>query len=192
MPDLPQTRRLLEEGLEQNRSRGYTLSGFFRGKPFTFFGGKVSRPDATVCWYSAGKPVVSAGVLRVLEEKPEAWGWPMHRTFPELEGSHLGNETLVAILTHQTGLRFVDLDLSATDPEIFQTLARAKPEDFQIQAGQPAYDPRGGWWLLTQWITRQTNRPWSNYLHETILAPTGAGEMFFGDKEREAEIQMEE
>ena len=159
MPDLPQTRRLLEEGLEQHQWSGYTLSGFSRGEPFTLFGGKVSRPDASVCWYSAGKPVVSAGVLRILKNNPEPWDWPMHRTFPELEGSHLGNQSLFAILTHQTGLRFVNLDLSAPNPEIFKTLARAKPEDFQLQAGQPAYDPRGGWWLLSRWITRHTHRP---------------------------------
>ena len=192
MPDLPKTRRLLEESLEKQQSSGYTLSGFYRDQPFTLSGGKVSRPDASVCWYSAGKPVVSAGVLRILEDKPDSWDWPMHRTFPELEGSHLGNQPLVAILTHQTSLRFVDLDLSASDPEIFRTLARANPADFQLQAGQPAYDPRGGWWLLAQWIARQTNRPWRNYLHDTVLAPAGADEMFFGDHDREAEIQMDE
>lgn len=192
MPDLPKTRRLLEEGLGTQRWSGYSLSGFHRGQPFTLVGGKVSRPNASVCWYSAGKPVLSAGVLRLLEDQPELWEKPMAKTFPELENSHFGTQTLLPILTHQTGLRFVDLDLSAPEPEIYRTLAQAKPADFQLQPGQAAYDPRGGWWLLGQWLSRHSDQPWPAYLQTKILQPAGAEDMFFTSKNHAAEIPMDE
>ena len=192
MPDLPLTRRLLEEGLGTQRWSGYTLSGFHRGQPFTLSGGKVSRPTASVCWYSAGKPVLSVGALRLIETRPELWDQPMEHTFPELKDSHLGHLNLLALLTHQSGLCFARLDLSATESEIYHVLVQAKPSDFQLQAGQPAYDPRGAWWLLGQWLTRHAGRPWPDYLHEMILEPAGSGNMFFTQKHRLAEIPMEE
>lgn len=192
MPDLPLTRRLLEDGLEAQRWSGYTLAGFHRGLAFTFCGGKVSRPDATVCWYSAGKPILSAGVLRLLETKPELWDQPMQTTFPELKNSHLGHLPLFALLTHQSGLCFSQLDLSALESDIYQTLAQAKPSDFKLQPGQAAYDPRGAWWLLGQWLTRHSGQPWPDYLHKTILEPAGSGKMFFTQKNHPAEIPMEE
>jgi len=192
MPDLSRTRRLLDEGLGTERWTGYTLSGFHRGQPFTLFGGKVSRSDASVCWYSAGKPVISVGVLRLIETRPELWDQPMEHTFPELANSHLGHLSLPALLTHQSGLRFAQLELSATENEIYKVLAHAKPSDFQLQAGQPAYDPRGAWWLLGQWLSRHSGRAWPDYLHEMVLEPAGSKHMFFTRQNRWAEIPMEE
>ena len=192
MPDLSRTQRFLEEGLGRERWSGYTLSGFHPGQPFTLIGGKVSRPDASVCWYSAGKPVISVGVLKLLEKKPELWDLALEKTLPELQGSFFGNLRLFEILTHQTGLRFAQLDLLAEENAIFRTLAQAKPSDGQLLPGQPAYDPRGGWWLLGQWLSRHSGRSWQDYLHESILEPAGSGQMFFTQKSREAEVAMEE
>ena len=192
MPDLSQTRSRLEAGLGDQRWSGYTLTAIHRGQLLSLFGGKVTREDASVCWYSAGKPVVSVGVLRLLESKPELWDLPLEKTFSELKGSHLGSLKLFNILTHQTGLRFADLDLFASESDILQTLARARPADGGLQTGQPAYDPRGGWWLLGQWLSRHSSRPWAEYLSEMILKPAGSEKMFFAQKGRTAEIPMEE
>lgn len=192
MPNLPLTRRLLEEGLGSQRWRGYTLSVFHRNRPFTLFGGNVPHAQASVCWYSAGKPVVAAGVLRLLEDQFSLWEKPMSATFPELQGSPLGSLSLLPILIHRTGVRFIDLDLAKTEEEILRVLAQTQPADCQLQPGQAAYDPRGGWWLLGQWIRRHSRRPWSDYLHEAILKPSGAGNMFFTQTNRGAEVPMEE
>lgn len=116
----------------------------------------------------------------------------MAKTFPELGDSHFGRQSLLHILTHQTGLRFIDLDLSAPEQEILRILAQAKPADFQLQPGQAAYDPRGGWWLLGQWLSRHSRQPWPEYVHARILQPAGAGNMFFTSKNRAAEIPMDE
>ena len=192
MPDLPLTRQLLEEGLGTQRWTGYTLTALHRGQRVSMAGGKVTHSNASVCWYSAGKPVISVGVLKLLEQKPDLWDLPLEKTFPELKGSHIGHLKLFAILTHQTGLRFAQLDLLASEGAILRILAQTNPADCQLQPGQPAYDPRGGWWLLGQWIERHTGRPWQNYLHETVLEPAGSGGMFFTQKTRSAEIPMEE
>jgi len=192
MPDLSRTRRLLEEGLGAQRWNGYSLAAFHYGELFSIFGGKVTHANSSVCWYSAGKPIISVGVLYLLEKKPELWHLPLEKTFPELQGSYFGNLKLFEILTHQTGLRFAQLDLLAAENTIFQSLAQSKPADCQLQPGQPAYDPRGGWWLLTQWLDRHSGRPWQDYLHEVILEPAGSGQMFFTQKNHEAEIAMDE
>jgi CubicO group peptidase (beta-lactamase class C family) len=192
MPDLPRTQRHLEEGLSSNQWCGYSLTAIRRGNPHTLFGGKVTAPHASVCWLSSGKPVVAAGVLRVLEEKPDLWDHPLSKTFPELTGTPLGNLKLRSVLTHQTGLRFPNLDLSAPRNITLQTLAQTSSADCQLTPEQAAYDPRGGWWLLQQWIEHHSNRPWRDYLHKTILEPSGAREIFFAEKNRNAEIPMEE
>ena len=192
MPDLPRTRQLLEEGLGTQRWTGYTLTALHRGQRVSMAGGKVTRSSASVCWYSAGKPVISVGVLKLLEQKPGLWDLPLEKTFPELKGSHFGHLKLFAILTHQTGLRFTQLDLLASEGTILRILAQTNPADCQLQPGQPAYDPRGGWWLLGQWLSRHSGRPWQDYLHEAVLEPAGSGQMFFTQEGREAEVAMEE
>ena len=192
MPDLPRTQRHLEEGLSSNQWCGYSLTAIHRGISHTLFGGKVTAPHASVCWLSAGKPVVAAGVLRILEEKPDLWDLPLAITFPDLAGAPLGNLKLPSVLTHQTGLRFPNLDLSAPRNITLQTLAQTSSADCQLTPEQAAYDPRGGWWLLQQWIEHHSNRPWRDFLHKTILEPSGAGGIFFAEKNRNAEIPMEE
>ena len=192
MPDLPRTQRHLEEGLSSNQWCGYSLTAIHRGIPYTLFGGKVPAPHVSVCWLSAGKPVVAAGILKILEEKPDLWDLPLAITFPELAGTPLGNLKLLSVLTHQTGLRFPNLDLSAPRSITLQTLAQTSSADCQLAPEQAAYDPRGGWWLLQQWIQHYSNRPWRDFLHQAILEPSGAGGIFFAEKNRNAEVPMEE
>ena len=192
MPDLPRTQRHLEEGLSSNQWCGYSLTAIHRGNPHTLYGGKVTAPHSSVCWLSTGKPVVAAGILKILEEKPDLWDLPLAITFPDLAGSPLGNLKLLSVLTHQTGLRLPNLDLSAPRNITLQTLAQTSSADCQLTPEQAAYDPRGGWWLLQQWIEHHSNRPWRDFLHKTILEPSGARGIFFAEKNRNAEIPMEE
>lgn len=150
------------------------LTAIHRGIPHTLYGGKVTAPHASVCWLSAGKPVVAAGVLRILEEKPDLWDHPISKTFPKLTGTPLGNLKLLSVLTHQTGLRFPNLDLSAPRNITLQTLAQTSSADCQLTPEQAAYDPRGGWWLcnsgssITQVAHGETSsiKPFSNQVEQ--------------------------
>ncbi|NDB95680.1 MAG: class A beta-lactamase-related serine hydrolase [Verrucomicrobia bacterium] len=192
MPDFARTRLLLEKGLLENHWTGFSVAAFFRGTPHSFAGGNVPNPEASVCWLSAGKPVTSVGVLRLLEQKPELWPLPMEASLPELRGSYLGDLDLLSILTHRTGLRHADLDLTAPKATLFGILAGSTPEIFQLRPGQPAYDPRGGWWILHQWLERNAGMPWQVFLSREVLHPSGAGEMFFASADREADVPMDE
>jgi len=192
MPDLPRTQLHLEQGLSSNQWCGYSLTAIHRGNPHTLYGGKVTAAHASVCWLSAGKPIVAAGTLKVLEGKPGLWDLPLAKTFPELTETPLGNLKLLSVLTHQTGLRFPHLNLSAPRDMILQTLAQTSSADCQLTPEQAAYDPRGGWWLLQQWIEHHSSRPWRDFLHQAILEPCGAGRAFFAELNRNAEIAMDE
>ena len=192
MPKLVQTQLHLEEGLHSNQWCGYSLTAIHRQIPHSLYGGKVTAPRASLCWLSAGKPVVAAGVLKILAEKPDLWDQPLAQSFPELTDAPLGNLKLLSVLTHQTGLRFPNLDLSASPKITLQTLAQTSSADCQLAPGQAAYDPRGGWWLLQQWIQHHSHRPWREFLHQAILKPSGASEMFFAEKNRQAEVALEE
>ena len=164
MPDLSPTRLLLENGVRENRWAGYTLAAFSADHPFSLHGGCVTQPTDSVPWYSAGKPITAIGVLQLLAREPHLADLPMKSTFPELTSSYFGDRTLTDILTHRTGMRFSDLPILSDEKDIFAILSRSHPRDFALQPGQAAYDPRGGWWLLGQWLSRHTQQPWATFL----------------------------
>jgi len=192
MPDFARTRLLLEKGLAENHWTGFSFAIFFQKTPYSFVGGNVPSAGASVCWLSAGKPVTSVGILRLLEQRPELWPLPMEATLHELRGSYAGGLDLLSILTHRTGLRHADLDITAPKATLFEILAGSTPDKFQLRPGQPAYDPRGGWWILHQWLERNAGMPWQDFLSREVLLPAGAGEMFFASSDREADVPMDE
>ena len=192
MPDFARTQLLLEKGLAENHWTGFSLAIFFQKTLHSFAGGNVPNPKASISWLSAGKPVTSVGVLRLLEKRPELWSLPMEATLPELRGSYVGSLDLLSILTHRTGLRHADLDLSAPKTALFEILVGSTPDKFQLRPGQPAYDPRGGWWILHQWLERNAGMPWQDFLSREVLLPADAEEMFFSSSDREADVPMDE
>ena len=179
MPDLTPTRLLLEAGVRENRWAGFSLAAFSVHSLFTLHGGCVSDPSDSVPWYSAGKPVTALGVLSFLTQTPQLASTSLQTTFPELASSYFGGLNLTDVLTHRTGLRFPNLPVHSPAKEIFAILAKAEPRDFSLLPRQAAYDPRGGWWLLGQWLARQTQIPWEDFLCQKILKPGGAANMFF-------------
>ena len=192
MPDLSPTRLHLEAGLRENRWAGYSLAGYSSGHFFSLHGGSVSDPSQSVPWYSAGKPITAIGVLQVLAHNPSLTPLPMEKTFPELKETYTGSLTLEAILTHRTGLRFPNLTLQESEKEIFAILAASQPQDFSLRPGQAAYNPRGCWWLLGQWLSRQTGLLWPDYLCEHVLQTAGASSMFFANANHHSDVSMTE
>ena len=192
MPDLSPTRLHLEAGLRENRWAGYSLAGYSSGHFFSLHGGSVSDPSQSVPWYSAGKPITAIGVLQVLAQNPSLTPLPMEKTFPELKQTYVGSLSLEAILTHRTGLRFPNLPLQESEKEILAILAGSQPQDFSLRPGQAAYDPRGSWWLLGQWLSRQSGQPWPDYLREHVFQPAGAPTMFFANANQHSDVPMTE
>ena len=180
MPDLPRTRAHLEKGLRENLWTGYSLAVRKAEKTAESAGGDVPSPSSAVPWFSAGKPVTAVGVLRILEFKPSLESQPISTSLPELAGSYAGSLKLKDILSHQAGLRISESQLRGSDAEIFGSFRKVTPADFNLSAGQASYDPAGGWWLLGQWITRQSGMPWQNFLEEKVLHPAGLTGLGFG------------
>jgi len=179
MPDLPRTRAHLEEGLGKNLWSGFSLAVRKNSRILTLAGGDVPAGTASVPWYSAGKPVTAAGVLKILEDTSEEFSQPIAATLPELAGSYAGTLTLGAILSHQTGLRIAETELRGASTEVWDFFRRIHPADCQLSPGQAAYDPSGGWWLLGSWIERRTGQPWAGFLEKELLEPAGLAGMKF-------------
>jgi len=192
MPDISPTRLLLEDGVRENRWAGFTLAAFSADQPLSLHGGCVTQATDSVPWYSAGKPITAIGVLQLLASEPHLTDLPVKSTFPELASSYLGDRTLTDILTHRTGLRFPDLPILSNEKDIFAILSHAHPRDFGLRPGQAAYDPRGGWWLLGQWLSRHAQQPWASFLLKNVLEPSGAPNMFFANPSQHASISMVE
>ena len=180
MPDLPRTRAHLEQGLRNNLWSGYSLAVRKDGQAMELAGGDIPCPSAAVPWFSAGKPVTAVGALRILESKPSLESQPISVSLPELAGTYAGGLGLKDILSHQTGLRILESQLRGSDLEIFEYFKKVTPADFKLSAGQASYDPAGGWWLLGQWITRQSGMPWQNFLEKKVLDPAGLTALRFG------------
>jgi len=180
MPDPAQTRAHLETGLRENLWTGYALAVRKKGKTLECAGGDVPAPFSSVPWFSAGKPVTAVGVLTILENEPSLASQNLAATLTELAGTYAGGLTLPAILSHQTGLRIFEAELRGSDQEIFDRFRKIKPADCKLSAGQAAYDPAGGWWLLGQWISRQAGMPWKIYLQKKLLEPADLADLGFG------------
>ena len=179
MPDLRRTRTHLEGGLGKNLWSGFSLAVRRNSELAALAGGDVSDPLSPVPWYSAGKPVTAAGVLRILEEDASWEPKRLAETLPELTGSYVGSLTLESILSHQTGLRITEADLPGESQAVWEFFRKVSPPDFKLSPGQASYDPAGGWWLLGQWIGRRTGKPWSEFLENDLLRPAGIGGLKF-------------
>ena len=179
MPDLARTRAHLAEGLGKNLWSGFSLAVRKNARTLTLAGGDVPGPSASVPWFSAGKPVTAAGVLKILGDSPEELRRPIAAGLPELAGSYAGTLTLEAVLSHQTGLRLAESDLRATPERIWDFFRRIHPKDCRLSPGQAAYDPAGGWWLLGQWIERRADKPWADFLEQDLLGPAGLAGLKF-------------
>ena len=179
MPDLPRTRAHLEEGLQKNLWTGFSLAVRSSRQTLELAGGDVPGPNSPVPWYSAGKPVTAAGVLRILEPSPSWESRQMAETLPELAGSYAGSLTLSSILSHQTGLRIAETHLGGELPAVWDYFRKVSPADFNLSPGQASYDPAGGWWLLGQWIGRRTGKSWPDFLENSLLRPAGIESLRF-------------
>jgi len=180
MPDLARTRAHLEKGLGENRWTGFSLAVLSESGILTLAGGDVPSPDASVPWYSAGKPVTAAGVLRLGETSPSWAAEPLAQTLPELAGSYAGGLTLPAVLSHQTGLRVKETGLNREPAAMWEFFRNVSPADFGLSRGEAAYDPAGGWWLLGQWIERRAGKSWEDFLEFDLLRPAGIAGLGFG------------
>lgn len=179
MPDLVRTRAHLEAGLGENLWTGFAVAAR-RGSPLmSLVGGDVPEACSAVPWFSAGKPVTAAAVLRILENQPSLESAPLAASLPELADSYVGGLTVGAIVSHQTGLRILETDLHGTDQEILSFFRRITPADFKLSPGQASYDPAGGWWLLGRWITIHTGMAWKDYLEKELLQPAGLTSLRF-------------
>lgn len=179
MPDLALTRAHLEEGLGKNLWTGFSLAVRKTSTPRQLAGGDVPDATAPVPWYSAGKPVTAVGVLRILEDAPALESKPMSTDLPELSGSYSGSLTLREILSHQTGLRIAESSVRGDVAAVWEFFRSVSPADFKLSPGQASYDPAGGWWLLGQWIERQTGKPWPDFLENDVLRPAGISGLGF-------------
>ena len=179
MPDLALTRAHLEEGLGKKLWTGFSLAVRKDTTRIALAGGDVPGSTAPVPWYSAGKPVTAAGVLRILERSPSLELKPMTAVFPELAGSYAGTLTLQKILSHQTGLRIAESSVRGDSTAVWEYFRTVSPADFKLSPGQASYDPAGGWWLLGQWIERQAGKPWPAFLEQDILQPSGISGLGF-------------
>jgi len=179
MPDLALTRAHLEEGLGKNLWTGFSLAARQSSRRLELAGGDVPNPAAAVPWYSAGKPVTAVGVLRILESSPALESKPMETVLSELSGSYAGRITIRAILSHQTGLRIPDSAVHGDSGAVWKYFQKVSPADFKLSPGQASYDPAGGWWLLGQWIERQTGKPWPEFLEKNVLQPAGISGLGF-------------
>lgn len=173
MPDLPRTRAHLEQGLGKNFWSGFSLAVRKNSISRALAGGDVPDPKASVPWFSAGKPVTAAGILKVVEYSPLELGQPIAATLPELAGSYAGTLTLEAILSHQTGLRVAETELRGSAQAVRDFFRRIHPADCKLSPGQAAYDPAGGWWLLGQWLERRAGKPWADFFGKGHSSPRG-------------------
>lgn len=135
---------------------------------------------------SVSKPVSAFGVLRLVDEKKLSLdadvntalkSWKM----PENEFTVVEKITVRRLLSHTAGLTvhgFRGYEVDAPKPTLIQVLAGVKPANSpairaDLLPGSKFQYSGGGYVVLQQLVVDITDRPYPEFMRETVLAPLG-------------------
>ena len=142
--------------------------------------GRPLRTDDLMLWYSSGKPLTTAAVLRLWERGQLGLD---DRVAMYVDGWAGGKErcTLRHVLTHTGGFPMYRDSAFDRDVSYAETVARIAAHPADWEPGTAAgYHPVTGWKVLGAVVEAVDGRPIDRYLREEILDPLGLSTTFLG------------
>jgi CubicO group peptidase (beta-lactamase class C family) len=150
-------------------------------------GGTAPVTEATLFQAaSISKPVTALGVLRLVEAQKLELDTDVNTALkswqvPENEFTAAEKVTLRRVLSHTAGLTgsgFLGYAPDADQPTLLQMLAGEKPANspairVDILPGTQFRYSGGGYVVLQQLVIDVANRPYPEFMHETVLKPLG-------------------
>lgn len=186
-PELPKTREILQEGIEQGLHLGGQLYASRHGKPIAdlAFGevrpGEAMTPEHLMLWLSASKPVTAVALAKLWERGAFALDDPMARHIPEFAAGGKEVITVRHLLTHTGGIRMFETGWpDASWDEIVARICERKLEPRWIPGRTAGYHEASSWFVLGELIHRLDGRPFERYLREEVLEPLAMRDSWIG------------
>jgi|SRR5262245_25412501 len=153
--------------------------------------GRPLRADDLMLWYSSGKPITTAAVLRLWERGALSLDDPVAQFIPSWSGGK-DRCTIRHVLTHTGGFPMYRDKSFDQDVSYAETIARIAAHPADWEPGTAAgYHPVSGWKVLGAVVEAVDGRPIDQYLRDEILTPLGMTNTYLGislaDQERLAD-----
>ena len=142
--------------------------------------GRPLRTDDLMLWYSSGKPLTTAAVLRLWERGRLGLD---DRVGAFVDGWGSGKErcTIRHVLTHTGGFPMYRDKAFDQDVSYAETVARIAAHPADWEPGTAAgYHPVTGWKILGAIVEAVDGRPIDRYLRDEILDPLGMSNTYLG------------
>jgi len=185
--DIPKTRELLEEGIDEGLHLGgqvyLSLEG--RGELDEAFGedvpGEPMSEDHLMIWLSSTKPIAAAAIAQLWERGQLELDDPIARHVPEFAQKGKAAITLRHALTHTGGFRLLNVGWpEASWEEIIAKICQARPEPRWTPGEKAGYHMASSWFILGEVVHRVDGRPFSTYVREEIFEPLGMENSWIG------------
>lgn len=181
----PRTAAAIETGRSQNLHLGAQLYISRHGKTLAdaAFGqsrpGVQMTPDSIPLWLSAGKPFAAVAIARFWEAGQLDLDDSVVRFIPEFAAKGKQAVTIRHLLTHTTGLRWVEW--SPSWQQMISRICDAPLEPRWIPGRTAGYHPFTTWYILGEIIRRldPAQRPYETFIAEEIFQPLRMNDCFF-------------
>lgn len=171
---LPQTHRILREGIDAGLHRGAQVYVSVRGDGLVdaalgeAAAGKAMTPQTLNLWRSSGKPMTAAALLRVFEELGLKVTDSVQSHLPDFASPHV---RVCDLLTHTSGLPNEQLAWpTASWGDIVHAVCRLQP-DPNVRA---AYSYTATWFLLGEILRlRAGSNQYAELMRSAVFVPLG-------------------
>lgn len=184
---LPRTLAILEQGMTDRAHIGAQVFVAKDCQTVADFAIGESRPGVAMStstltlWLSACKPIGAIAIAQLVDRGKVGVDHPVADFIPEFGADGKETVTLRHILTHTSGLRFVDTGWPNTAwSEIIERVCRARLEANWIPGQRARYESTHTWFLLGEVVRRVDGRPFESYVRDEIFAPLGMRDSWVG------------
>lgn len=185
---LPQTRAVLQRGMERGLHLGAQLYVSRAGRTMADFGVGQAKPgvpmtaDTLMTWYSSTKPLTSMCVGQCWERGQLQLDDPVAKHVPEFARHGKEKITIRQVLTHTSGFPNADLAVRFRRPwaEVIAAICDAKLEDGWEIGRHAQYHPTAGMQMLGEIVARVSGRPFERYIRTQLFEPLGMKDSWVG------------
>lgn len=185
--DLPRTRAVLQQGIDQGLHLGGQLYVSLAGQIVADFAfgqaspGQSMRTDHLLLWMSAGKPITALAIAQLWEWNLLDLDDPVARHIPAFADRGKQNITIRHLLTHTSAFRGLASNWSNDSfAGIIQRLCQAPMEGSAIPGRYAAYSVAANWYILGELVRVLDGRPLEQFVRDEILLPAGMPDSWVG------------
>lgn len=188
MSALPRTRALYDAGVAQGIHKGAQFAVMLDGVLVADAGLGWARdrvpmtPGTLMIWYSAGKPITAAGIVKLWDDGVLSLDDPVARFIPEFGQNGKDKVTIRHLLTHTAGfpsaLRGPLLQFGGLNERVIKRLSEA---ELEWAPGRFSKYHRGAaHYVMAEIIQRASGKPFTDYVRGEILLPLGMDDCWIG------------